>query len=185
MKIPQPEGIVLTPEEQALFDRIAFDPDRYPSEEADRESSTAAAVELMRSLRSRKVIPRIRLRYFTDPDLNVGGHGKSRKEVFEGKGVRGDAMLRHPHFLEYLKYFICGPDLLPETIDKFRQVLVEDAGTSGMILDQLQRVARAEARRLAPERQTHLHEEFFKLALECEVNEHVARCVRDAVRQVR
>jgi len=72
-----------------------------------------------------------------------------------------------------------------QTIAGLRKIVVDDAGTSGMILDQLCRFARAEARRSSSGRRTNLHEEFFKLALECDLDLHVARCIRDGVRQAK
>jgi len=184
MEIPYREQIVLAPEEQMLVGRISFDEAMNIPREAVRDSSEAAA-ELTKSLLARKVVPEIRVRYFTDPELNIGGHGKSRKQIFEGNGTRGDAIFRHRHLLKYLKYFIYGPQLPSETIQRFRQVLIDDRGTSGMVLSQLQKVARDEARRLGLQKRVQLAEEFFKLALESEVDTNVARYVRDAVRQAR
>lgn len=42
----------------------------------------------------------------TNPDFNIGGRDKSRKQFFEGNGSRGESIFRHPHFLKYLRYFI-------------------------------------------------------------------------------
>lgn len=182
MVVPEPEPIALTPGEDALVRRIPFDSRSLSEETAE---TAAAAVTLTHSLLERDAVPPIRLRYVTDPALNVGGHGKSRVEVFEQNGARGDDMLAHFHFRRYLRYFIYGPDLPAATVTKFRQVLIDDMGTSGEILDQLKAVARAQARALSRHGRTDLHEEFFKLALECDVDEYVARCIRDAVRQVK
>ena len=184
VKVPQPEPVVLRPEEDALLQRIVFEPGGFQQPQAVRSSCSAAA-QLAGSLLNRRAIPEDRLRYFTDAELNIGGHGRSRADVFESNGARGDAMLRHPHFLKYLKYFLYGPDLPAETVARFRQIVIDDAGTSGMILDQLRRFARAEARRLSSGRRTDVHEEFFKLALECDLELGVARSVRDAVREAK
>lgn len=37
-----------------------------------------------------------------------GGRGRSRADVFEKNGTRGEAIFRHPHFLTYLRYFLYG-----------------------------------------------------------------------------
>lgn len=179
MTVPKPEPVALTPEEQALFDRIDFD---LSGEYDSRIASLVAAADLAESLLRRGAIPEVRRRYLTDPDLNVGGRGKSRITVFEGNGRHGREILEHPHFLKYLRYFLFGPDLPKSTIERFRNILIDDAGTSGMMLDQLCRSARAEARLLG---RCDAGEEFFKLALECGVDEGVARSVRDAAMRAR
>jgi hypothetical protein len=140
---------------------------------------------LTQSLLKRKAIPELRLRYFADPKLNIRGRGKSRKEVFEANGIEGEAMFRHPHFLPYLKYFIFGPDLPAEAITPFICVIEEELGSSGMILNQLCRVARAKTRRLTREKRQNAPEEFFKLSLEAGLNSGMARSIRDVVRNSR
>lgn len=59
--------------------------------------------------------------------------------------MSGRAILEDPNFLKYLRYFLFGPDLPADTINRFRQVLIDEAGTSGMILDALCPCVRAEA----------------------------------------
>lgn len=66
---------------------------------------------LANSLLDRKAIPAVRLSYFIEPEYNLSNTKKSRQEVFEGNNTEGDAILSHPHFLEYLKYFIYGANL--------------------------------------------------------------------------
>ncbi len=182
MTVPKPQPVPLTPEESALFDRIDFE---LSGEYASRMESLAAAADLAESLIARGAIPEVRRRYLTDPELNVGGRNKSRIAVFEGNGTHSREILEHPHFLKYLRYFLLGPDLPEETIERFRKVLIDNAGTSGMMLDALCQCARAETRRLTLERRHEAVEEFFKLALECGVDDGVARSIRDAVRSVR
>jgi hypothetical protein len=127
----------------------------------------------------RKAIPQVRLSYFTDPAMNIRGHGKSRKEVFEQNGTVGNQILEHPNFLKYLHYFIFGPDLPNGTIARFKKVIEDDAGTEGMVLDQIKTVVRAETRNLRMER-GDAAEEFFKLALECGLEIETARVARHA-----
>ena len=178
MGIPKPEPVALSPEERVLFEQITSEPSLS-------DEPAAAAVSLTRSLLERNAIPKVRLRYFTDPELNIGGHKKSRKDVFEAKGIKGDAIFQHPHFLRYLKYFITGPDLPTETINRFTTIVIDDRGTSGMVLDQLRRFARHETRQLPPEQRRKAVEEFFKLALECGLDVGLARSIRDAVGNVK
>ena len=184
MGIPKPEPVALSPEERVLFEQINFEPSLSDGRGAVR-TSCAAAVSLTRSLLERNAIPKVRLRYFTDPELNIGGHKKSRRDAFEVRGIKGDAIFQHPNFLRYLKYFITGPDLPTETVDRFWTIVIDDRGTSGMVRDQLRQFARHEARRLPPEQRRKAVEEFFKLALECELDVDLARSIRNAVGTVK
>ena len=82
-----------------------------------------------------------------------------------------------PNFVKYLRYFIAGPALPAITIEGFRKILIEDSGTSGMVMDQLCKFVRAETRRLRLERAV-AREEFWRLAQE--VGYLHAATVRDA-----
>src|SRR5262249_12951391 len=169
-------------EELSLLDQVSFELDNLKHE--DVQATLEAAGKLAKSLLSRSGIPKARVRYFTAPDLNIGSHGKSRKEVFETNGTHGEDILRHAHFLPHLRYFIYGPDLPASSIKGFCQILNEDAGTSGMVLDQLNKFVRAEVRRerLTP---SDAAEEFFKLSHELGLDEHLCRMVRDAALNTR
>lgn len=103
--------IALSAEENALLDQIHFD----AAERDALAASLAPMAELTERLLQRDAISHNRLRYFTDPECNPGGRGKSRADVFEANGTQGDEILRHPHFMKYLAYFLFGPDL-PEAI---------------------------------------------------------------------
>lgn len=175
----KPSIIDLTADEQELLDEIVFKPafDENFSEVTQR--SCRAGAELTRTLLSRNAIPYIRLRYFTDPDLNSGKSKRSRQQMFEANGRTGDAILEHPHFLPYLKYFLFGPDLPPDVIEQFAAAI-----DSGDDIADLRQMARDETRhhRLDPK---HASEEYFKLALECGVSELSAQLVKDAVRRIK
>lgn len=177
--IPKPRPVPLTPQEKALFDRVDFE---LSSEYESRMESLAAAADLTESLIARDAIPEVRCRNLTDPELNVGGRKRSRIAGFELNGVQGRGIFEHPNFLKYLRYFLFGPDLPEASIEVFRGLLIDDAGTSGMIVDALCQCALAEACRLG---RYDAAEEFFKLALECGVDEGVARSVRDAAMRAR
>ena len=159
MNVPEIRPIELTPEEAALRQEMETEFSRGSS------YSGKAARSLLKSLQNRAVIPQARVRDFTDPF--PGGRGKSHKDVFEKNGCRGDAIAQHPHFVSYLRYFIDGPALPAETIEGFRKIMVEDTGTSNMVMDQLRKFVRAETRRLKLERDV-AREEFWRLAQEVE-----------------
>jgi len=61
---------------------------------------------LTESLLERGAIPEVRLLYFTDPERNPGGRGKSRQQVFENNGISGTEIYAHGNFLKFLEYFI-------------------------------------------------------------------------------
>ncbi len=158
------QTVKLTAEEQALFDAICWDLDELGKKD-DRIDHLEKMGELAEALLERDAIPKVRVAYFADPEMNVGGYGKSREQVFEKNGTSGRDILRHPHFMAYLRYFIYGPDLPKDTIRGFCKIIEDDAGTSGMVLDQIRALVRKEVRDkgLNP---GHAADEFFKLAHE-------------------
>jgi len=125
----------------------------------------------------------IQIAYFTDPKLNLGGRGKSRQEIFEKNGTSGDEILRHPHFLKHLEYFVCGPDLPAEAIEKFK---CEASGghLGGSDIIDLTPYCRSCVRqnRLEPHRAA---DEFFKLAVECGAMPGFAENLLKSIRAVK
>ena len=108
--------VELTDNEQMLVARIDF-------ESCDRESylnNQEPILALVRSLSDRNAIPEQRLKYWNDPEYNVGGRFTSKRGTFERNGTEGDEIYRHPHFLKYLRYFLYGADLPDDLIDRFR-----------------------------------------------------------------
>lgn len=172
--------IPLTPEELVLFSKIHFNGNRH---EELRQSLEPMEV-LASSILGRGVVPRVRLAYFTNPDCNPGGRGKSRQDVFEINGTSGDEILRHPNFLKHLEYFICGPDLPADAIDRFKRESSFSGHLTGSDVNDLTPYARSCVRlnRLDPHR---AGEEFFKLAIECGAMPGFAEHVRNAVRAVK
>jgi len=175
-------AIELTAEERALLERIKFDPSDIANPD-EHHANGDAVVALMKSLNGRKAIPEHRVRYFSDPSFYVGGHGKSHQQIFEKNGCRGDDILRHAHFLPYLRYMLFGADLPQNAINAFASA-VADCGqiTSGDAII-LSTAAKDIAR--ANYRDKRAAEEFFKLALDAGLEPDVARYVRDAVGTVR
>lgn len=176
-----PFKLALTEEEEALLPRVTLDALAVPGPDAVRENGERAA-ELTAMLLERKAIPEHRVRYFTDPDYYIGGRGSSRKQLFE-RNTSGPAMLRHPHFLDYLRYFIYGPNLPQGVMESFRDS-VEACGyvTSGDIAP-LAKEARTLTRNHGLDSYTAA-EEFFKLALELDLSPSQARPIRDSVKKI-
>jgi hypothetical protein len=178
MKYFPPKSINLTQSEAALYSRIPQAPTHGGWEDV------ADAMEaLIKSLLARNAVPDVRLRLFCDPDYAETGN-KSRQQVFESNGTAGNAIYRHPHFIPYLRHFIHGPNLPKDVIDGLCTVLNEDQGTSGMVMDQYRKHARASVRKhgLNP---SEAATEFFRLGVEIGMVVHEARTLRDAARSTR
>jgi hypothetical protein len=169
MDVPEVKPVQLTPEEVALRQHMEAEL------AGDSPYSGKAANRLMKSLYSRNAIPEVRIRYFTEP--YPGGRGKSHRDVFLRNGCQGDAIFEHATFVPYLRYFMDGPALPADTIEGFRKILIEDSGTSGMVMDLLCKFVRAETRKLGLERGM-AGEEFWRLAQE--VGYFHAETIRDA-----
>jgi hypothetical protein len=176
--------IVLTPKEADIVQTMQFDPLAFKNDHAGFLANSELAHKLTSLLIERGGIPEQRLRYFTDPDYYEGGRGKSRQQVFERNGTAGDGILRHPHFLKYLRYFIYGA-VLPQAIIHDFVSAVADCGmvTSGDLIS-LGSKARKHARmhRLEPKMAA---EEFYRLCLDLEMSTGYASSIRRAVLQLR
>ena len=171
--------IKLTESEQKLWEQIYFAGHLGPGDDEKIRASIEPAHELARSLIERKAIPDVRWRYFADPRLNVG-HGKSHKQIFEQNGTRGHAILRHPHFHKYLRYFVLGPDLPQKTIAAFSTLVRHCKPVTSGDQEAFCQLARCEIRVQRLERRAAA-EEFFKLALEVGLDDGMSRVVRDSV----
>lgn len=164
MEYTPPCSVELTDEEANLNEQIPSSPDRTVP-----WGPIADAMEsLFKSLIERDAIPAVRLRVFDDPK-HAEKRGKSPKQVFESNGTCGDHICRHPHFIEYLRYFINGADLPNAVIKGFCKILNNDQGTSGMILDQLHRYVRSCVREYRLDPHT-AGTEFYRLAVELEID---------------
>jgi hypothetical protein len=137
----------LTAEERTLYKSIQWEGAEWLRWSDEKRLKMLEDVgQLAESLFERKAIEQVRLDYFVKPEMNIGGRGKSRKQVFESNGTTGTTILRHPHFIPYLWYFINGPRLPESVVDGFCRIVEEDRGTSGMVLDQVSKFVRKEVR---------------------------------------
>jgi hypothetical protein len=173
----------LTADERELLNTINFDALALDGYEDARRNGDAVCA-LMKSLIARKAIADVRRKYFTDPHSYPGGRGHSRQQDFERNGCSGDEILRHPHFLEFLRYFLYGADLPAPVIEEYREavrrwgnVTSGDVVPLGKLARQLARAGRMKAHEAS--------EEFHKLALDCGLWHSYASHIRDAVRQMR
>lgn len=178
MSYQPPQVVDLTNDELKLNQQI---PNTINSS-MEWEPIAEAMESLFRLLIQRNAIPEIRLRIFSDPEY-AEVRKKSPKQIFESNGTIGDEILRHPHFIKYLRYFINGPGLPADVINGFCRILNEDTGTSGGILDQLQRYTRACIRKYGLDRHSAASN-FYKLAVELEI-EHDPYSIRSAAMSTR
>jgi hypothetical protein len=178
-KVSLPGSITLMADEQELYEQIEFDPNSLsPGFHERLTRSCDAAKPLALSLLRRDAIPAIRWAYFVEPKYNVGSK-RSRVEIFEGNGTRGKEILDHGHFLEHLEYFIHGPKLPLSVRDGFCELINRDCDRR-----ELRTYARNRIRAHGLDR-LRAAEEFYKLALECDLPEWDARSVREAALSTR
>ncbi|MEE8208462.1 MAG: hypothetical protein V3T88_05885 [Nitrosomonadaceae bacterium] len=176
-----PQIVSLDPSEKKLLDQITFDFDRHNDEIL--RASCKAADTLANLLLMREAIPEIRIRFFIEPEFNIGAK-KSRLQVFESDGVTGYAIFGDPRFLEYLRYFIYGPDLPDQVKTEFCNMEYPYEYISGGEIGDLRKLAISLVREynLIPSEAAC---EFFKLAIECGMDAYSAQLIRDAVREVK
>lgn len=172
--------IELTEAESQLFLEISSPASQY--DEICR--SIDPMDRLAQSLIARGAIPNVRLLYFTDPARNPTGRGKSREEIFIKNGTAAGEIFRHPNFMDYLKYFICGPDLPDRVIQRFREMSTFSGRLTGSDALELMPYVRATVRSegLAPYEAAI---EFHKLALECGASTWSADSIRKTVRSIK
>lgn len=173
-----PESIELTQSEAALYSRIPETPTH------DGWEDIADAMEaLVTSLLERNAVPEVRLRLFRDPEY-AETRNRSPQQIFESNGTAGNAIYRHPHFIPYLRHFIDGPNLPKDAIEGLCTILNEDRGTSGMVMDQWRKHARASVRKHGLNK-SRAATEFFRLGVEIGMPVHDARTLRYAARSTR
>ncbi len=183
MVIQYPQEVTLLEKEKDLLAQISFD---IPYGELIQEriiSSSSAAEALTRSLFERKAIPEIRIRYFSDPKIQIRVK-KSPFQLYKDRDFNTGEIFRHPGFFRFLRYFIFGPDLPASVIHSFWQRVNAEEYISGSDLPELKMIARNAVRQnyLVPR---YACEEFYKLSLECKLTIDQARYIRDAVRTIK
>ncbi len=176
--------IELTPAEQDLASKIIFDVLNHPMEDDEWQENGERASALMQRLMEREAIPEPRRRYFTDPEYNPNRGKESRFTYFKRNAGSADKVLRHPHFLPYLHYFIYGADLPPALKHEFEQK-ASDYWIKG---SDLAKFAQHLVRKYNIERHPtnyRLKDDFYQLALDAGCDEETARRVRDAATKVK
>jgi hypothetical protein len=177
MKVPD---IELNESESELLAQINFDSHNFD----DSSASIIPMAALSKSLLQRGAIPDVRLFYFTEPERNPGGRGKSRQQIFEKNGTSGADILAHPNFWKILKYFIYGPDLSSRIMAEFKNKALLSGKFTGSDVIELTPMARAEVRS-SQLNSSEAADEFHKLVLECGASPSNAESIRESVRAVR
>ena len=177
-----PQNVELTPPEQELADQLEFDALALRNGGDHARSNGELACRLMASLIARKAIPEVRARFFDDPAYNAGGRGRSRRDLFERNGIRGEDIFRHPHFLDDLRYLLFGPNLPSEVSASFVARVAECGYVTSSDVVPLGTFARQQARahRL---NFAQVADEFYKLALDLNLSKHYAMSIREAVKR--
>jgi hypothetical protein len=172
--------IPLTAAEAALLAQIDLSP--LHRKHAAHLAAQEPIRELLRSLGARNAIPPQRLRYWDDPEFNLGKTSGSRKQMFERNGCCGEDIYAHPHFIKHLRYFLLGADLPPDLIRAFEERVRNPSLVSSAEAIELGATARQLVRRhgLDP---SEACEEFFKLALDLDLGLEHARRIRCAVKE--
>jgi hypothetical protein len=171
--------IELTDRERELLAQIKFDWVHHD----ELRASIVPMVALSESLIKRRAVPDVRLLYFSDPDRNPGGRGRSRQEIFEKNGTSGSEVLAHPNFLPYLEYFVYGPKLPSSVISQFKEAASFSGHLTRGDLTDLIPAAKAVVR------SAHLNpheaaDEFHKLVLECGAVPSSAETIRNSIRSI-
>lgn len=172
--------VELTEEESAKLNGIELDQSALDHEQYKRQ--TPLILELLRSLGERNAIPEIRLKYWSDPEYQIGRLKVSHKGLFERNGRQGDEIYTHPHFLKYLRYFLFGAQLPARAIAEFEEVVGNPEWISSGDMTDIAKGTRAIVRKYGLQDED---EEFYRLALDLGLNQWFAKSVRDAVKQVR
>jgi len=147
---------------------------QYPEWTEDRGE---AAFQLISSLLERNGIPDTRKAYFGDPEYNTGRGNGSHYQTFINNGHTDETMMKHPHFLKFVRYFIFGARLPLQLKNNFLQK-VEECGTFTSGDDE---TLLSSARRFFKQsnlNKTEYREEIYKLLLDCGLSLSTARHIR-------
>lgn len=172
MEYELPKKITLTPKEQELYEQLPASALKARDKQ-EWDPISLIMSELAESLIGRKAIPELRWKMFSDPEYSEPG-AKPMKFSIETHGTRGDAILRSPWFLEYLRYFVNGPDLPSSIVEKLYQIICKDWG----LREEGRKFIRVYARTLSLDEKNNASKEFFRLAFEFGLGRYEAELMR-------
>jgi hypothetical protein len=174
--------IKLTADETELSNAIEFNAIAL-RDYIHAEANGELVYKLTSSLLKRSAIPAQRVKYFTDPEYNSSDNRKSRKTAFIQNSRTEEKMIRHPHFLKYLRYFIHGADLPTTIIKTFVEALKESGQIISGEIEPLSSLARRLVRsnKLDPNSSA---DEFYKLCLDLNLSHYDAGSIRSSVKKI-
>ncbi|MDD5368539.1 MAG: hypothetical protein PHQ40_05605 [Anaerolineaceae bacterium] len=184
MKPPLPTRIDLDQDEENLHRKIRSGDAFHSLSPEEVALSCQSASALFRRLWKRGVIPEARWKWFVDPELIIGSKRSRMQWLQKNSGKAGLGIIEIPAFAHYLGYFIAGPNLPTDVIYQFWKRVVSEEYVSGSDLSDLRAIAR-DSVRLKGLDLRDAGEEFYKLSIECGLNNDYARFIRDAVRAIR
>jgi hypothetical protein len=173
-------AIELTDEETVLLSDIELDAMQLDYEKLKRQEPHVLG--LLKSLLDRGAIPQTRLRYWSDPNFQNGRVKASHKGLFERNGTVGQEIYTHPHFLDYLRYFLFGAQLPERVIAEFGVVVGNPNWVTSGDVTNITKGTRRIVREYGLQTE---HEEFYRLALDMGLSLSFAQSVRDAVKRVK
>lgn len=173
--------IDLTVEEAALLSKIDLRITHSSHHEGRSAylSNQEPIMVLLKLLSDRRGIPDKRLRYWTDPNFQLGRTKGSHKDIFAKNGSTGREAYTHPHFLPFLRYFLYGADLPASAIIEFEKQVGNPEFFSGSDIIDLTKKTRAIVRKFDLSNYRHA-DEFHKLAIDNGLNHYHSSSVRKA-----
>lgn len=172
--------VVLTNEEEKWLAGIELDQSKLDPQRHQQQGPLV--IMLMKSLVERDAIPEVRLLYWSDPKYQVGRLNASHTGMFERNGRQGEEIYTHPHFLNYLRYFLFGAQLPEGALSEFEETVGNPNWVSSGDISVITKGTRAIVRKYGLQAEV---EEFYRLALDVGLSQSYARIVLDAVKQVR
>ncbi|MBN1601972.1 MAG: hypothetical protein JW915_10205 [Chitinispirillaceae bacterium] len=172
--------IQLTQKEATLYRKL-IEKNRVPGSWTDTNLSEIM-MYLFILLQRRDAIPEIRMKIFTDPEYSERQQNTAKK-YFEQNGLYGSTMLQHPDFLQYLTYFISGPDLPRKFITKFCE-FAEKENKYGLEVSRSFLVMLRKSIREFSLSTTQCSKDIFRLALEAGFNKEKSLIIRKTAMKV-
>lgn len=154
--------IDLTSEEGALLATIELEALKLENGQPARENGERAA-QLVTMLLDRDAIPNVRKKVFSAAEYATGP-GPSVAEQFRRNGNSHEQTIRHPHFLEWLRYFIFGAQLPDTMIEAYKRLIDELQPLTSGDAQVLRKFTRQQVRQHGLEKSQS--DEVYKLILE-------------------
>lgn len=172
-------------EEELVFYKLVIEAEGFGIGTPSNKWNDAceAAYRLSKSLFQRNALPKLRVDFLNNPDMNIGTK-YSIIEEFHKNGTVGKDVFKHPDFIPYLLYLIRGPKLPKSMLVAFEAFLKTDPFYESEDVRAAVALLRKEIQinKLDPK---FASEEIFKLAYESGLGATFARHLRDRIHSMR